>query len=243
MHIILILLSLHGTLGQNTTTPTPPATTPVSTTTSTTTTTTTTTTPTTTLEPRACDAFTSGSICSFTSPSSILTQIEHTHDEYACQRECQKLDACSHFSWMTYPGDTTSQCFLFRDCEDLVACPECATTLSGPSHPSYVDACCSVFAHSICGQEASTLSSFKVNTKTSSECQRLCQEDASCEHFTHDLDTCFLFTSCSTYEECDSCLSGPTSPSLEVCFINSSKIIKDMIFLRSVKHLSQVTTS
>jgi len=127
------------------------------------------------------------------------------------------LDACSHFSWITYSDATPSQCFLFRNCESREACSECATAITGPAHPNYGEACCSVFAHSICGLDQSDLHSVRVNTKSPTECQQLCQEETTCTHFTHDIDTCFLFSSCHTYEDCDTCISGPTTPSLEIC--------------------------
>lgn len=127
------------------------------------------------------------------------------------------LDACTHFSWITYTDATPSQCFLFRSCESREACSECATTITGPAHPNYGEACCSVFAHSICGLDQSDIHSVRVNTKSPTECQQLCQQEATCTHFTHDIDTCFLFSSCHTYEDCDTCISGPTTPSLEIC--------------------------
>merc|ERR1719305_1494357 len=95
---LLLFLVLHEVTSQDSTA----ATTSLPTTT---TTTTTTTIPSTTLAPNACDDFTN-QICSFSSPSSILAQIEHTSDESSCQQECQMLDACTHFSWITYTDAT-----------------------------------------------------------------------------------------------------------------------------------------
>ena len=240
--LLFYALALQSAAGQTTTTaaPPPPATTTTTTTTTatttTTTTTTTSTTPSTTLSPSDCELF-SPQLCSLSSPTSILAQISHTHDEFSCQRECQKLSSCSHFSWLAHQ-DNSTQCFLFRACPSMTDCSDCTTVLSGPSRPNYGDACCSVFSRSICGLEDSSLQSVQVNVRTPGRCQELCQQEADCHHFSHDIDTCFLFASCSTYEECDSCISGPTTPNMKVkseemilkAFTNKTKILLNKKF-------------
>merc|ERR1711892_466005 len=122
-------------------------------------------------------------------------------------------------TWNTFSNNLGPKCFLLTSCASKSECDgDCYSSLAGPASPSYKNACCGDFYGSACVQDGSNMINIEFNVADEYECQRMCQDPSiGCSFFTFDSDVCILFSSCAEVEPCQSCVTGPALPELDVC--------------------------
>ena len=170
-------------------------------------------------DPGECGSFHKGFSCAL-NPGNIISASSGLEDEVSCQSTCGADDACNFFTFMKFNTTRDSVCVHHISCEeaDTTRCqdePDCSFSLSGPSSPSVLDACCGKFEHKECDAETPFMTVAGVADQWM--CQDICRNEMACSFYTLFINVCFLYTNCSTTSACGLCSSGPAFPAFENC--------------------------
>ena len=164
-----------------------------------------------------CDQFSFGQLCSLSPISSIIDLVPGLEDEQQCQDQCVLSSDCNYFTFVKF-ANTSTDCFLLRDCQNKTFCAEtldCAFAIAGPKSPPVKEACCEGFGGTTCEKEAEIDHFYGVNE--AAECQDLCQDTSGCNFWSLHGDICILYSQCGAPQPCSSCSSGPVFPDISSC--------------------------
>ena len=127
-----------------------------------------------------------------------------------CQTTCQLHSSCNYFVWYgTASSPFINTCFLLDQiCDPETQCPGCV------SGEPYCEVCS--FDQLTCTIDAENFIEMIPNIYEEKQCQDMCSLNDQCHFYTKYKDdsdqfpsTCILLNSCNTFEQCESCRTGP----------------------------------
>ena len=169
----------------------------------------------------SCNIFRQGYICDV-SAAGLVGERTDLGSEIECQQACQMNSNCRQFSWVEYSRNDTGvpkRCFLHETCARQ-PCISCLFSISGPPLPDFDLSCCPDFESGAC--QADSLAVL-YGVSDQQKCQDACREqragDGSCNFFTYipAAGVCMLYEECPSKGSCESCLSGPAFPPIDLC--------------------------
>ena len=143
-------------------------------------------------------------------PTSLIADPFKTNSWELCQTACQSHSNCNYFVWY---GPASSPfintCFLLdQQCNPETECLGCV------SGKPYCEVCS--FDQLTCTINDANLIEMIPNIYEEKQCQDLCFNTESCHFYTKYTDdsdefpnTCILLNSCSNFEQCEYCRTGP----------------------------------